>query len=458
MFLAGSAAGVTAAIPVAACGTEAPLSWARIRRPNVLLIVTDDQPLHTEWAMPSIVSQIGGQGVRFTNGYVTTPLCAPSRASILSGRYAHNHGLLQNERPGVLDQRSTLPRYLRDAGYRTGMVGKYLNGWDVTHAPPHFDEYAMMQPPKYTGARWNINGKVTRQAAYSTSVVRDHALDFLRRNNDPERPWFLYVTPYASHGPYTPESKYAHLAVPQWKGNPAVAEKNKRDKPKAIQKAHATLAEGRRIRRGQLRTLRSVDAMFAAIRAELIAQKSLNDTLIIFISDNGFCWADHGWTSKSVPYAPSMRVPFYMSWPGGGFGAGRTDDRLVANIDVAPTILDAARVQPSSGPPMDGRSLLRVGARDRLLIEWWKRKGQTTHPPSWAATVTATTQYTEYYDTVIHAGRPTGSGKIVFREHYNLRRDPYQLANQLYKATPETWRRLGVPRLSAQLKADRHRR
>ncbi|SEG75615.1 Arylsulfatase A [Thermomonospora echinospora] len=458
-FLFGAA---TAAAVTGICGrTSRP--GADDGRPNVLLVVTDDQPLGTEWATPALRELVGGQGVTFTRAYATTPLCAPSRASILSGRYAHNHGVLQNERPQRLDQGTVLPRYLREAGYRTALFGKYLNGWNVHQAPPHFDEYALMQPPKYGSAMWNVNGTVSSQSAYSTSLIRDHAVEFLRRQRRSERPWFLYVSPYAPHKPFTPEQGYAGLAVPEWNGNPAVAETDKRDKPEYVQQADTTLGEGREIRAGQLRTLRSVDDLFRALRAELLAQGQLDDTLIIVISDNGYCWADHGWGAKSVPYGPAVRIPLYMSWPAGGIAGGGVDDRLVANIDIAPTILDAVDVRhggPLSGRGglldggLDGRSLLRPQVRDRLLLEWW-RAGPHQARHSWAATVTADYQYVEYYDTVLHGGVLTGTGAILYREYYDLRRDPYQLTNLLHDATPAVMDQLDTTFLSARLAADR---
>jgi len=448
VLLSGAVAATVAGI----CGgTSRPVSGRG--RPNVLLLVTDDQPLHTEWAMPVLRDMIKRSGVRFTRAYATTPLCGPSRASILSGRYAHNHGVLQNGRPERLDQSTVLPRYLREAGYRTAMFGKYLNGWDVHQAPPHFDEYALMHPPKYGETWWNVNGKVSRKRAYSTSLIRDHAVRFLRRHRASGRPWFLYLTPYAPHAPFTPEARYANLSVPSWRGNPAVAESDKRDKPFYIRRSDPDLHRARRIRAGQLRTLRSVDDLLGAVRDELRAQRRLDDTLIIVISDNGYCWGDHGWHAKSVPYSPAVRIPLYLSWPAGGLGRGATDDRLVANIDIMPTILDAAGIDPGAAR-LDGRSLLRPGERDRLLLEWWKRgPGQAGH--SWAATVTRDYQYIEHYDTILRRGRPVGSGAVVHREYYDLRKDPHQLTNLLHRTGSGVARRLDVAGLSARLAADR---
>lgn len=407
-FIAGTAA--------AAAVTSAPAAAAKPKRPNILLIVTDDHRRETEWAIPSIVDLIGGQGVAFSQGCVTTPLCSPSRASIMSGRYARNHGVVDNTAPGRLDQNTTVQSHLRAGGYRTGLFGKYLNAWDLNQAPPNFDDFAIMRPA-YRRAQWNVNGTVGRRPGYTTTLIRRHALEFIKANQD--RPWFLYLSPYASHGPNTPEDKYANLPVPAWDGNPAVAETDKSDKPPYIQNATQDLAAGQKVRQAQLRTLKSVDDLFKAVRAELVAQGKLDDTLIIFIGDNGFSWADHGHIGKSVPYQPAFRVPFYLSWPAGGFGKGTDDDRLAANIDVAPTILDAAGIRPRTR--MDGRSLLRGGRRSHLFLEF---HGQPDGPGPgvWASVYTGSRIYTEYYD---------GGGGVKFREYYDLRKDPHQLENRV---------------------------
>ena len=148
------------AVAQVAAGTPA----AAATRPNILLIVTDDQPKHTEWAQPNVVAWLAGQGVKFTNGHVTTPLCAPSRSSVFTGKYAHNHGVRNNGASAALDQSTTLQRYLKAAGYRTGLFGKYLNSWPLADNPPHFEDFALLQPG-YVDAQWNVNGTFSRSTA-----------------------------------------------------------------------------------------------------------------------------------------------------------------------------------------------------------------------------------------------------------------------------------------------------
>ncbi|MEV7526107.1 sulfatase [Streptomyces sp. NPDC091371] len=451
-FLAGAAA-VAAAAATPALAQSAAASTASATRPNILLIVTDDQPKHTDWAIQKTIGWIADQGVKFTNGHVATPLCSPSRSSVFSGRYAHNHGVRNNAASHSLDQHTTVQRYLKQAGYRTGLFGKYLNSWTLADNPPHFEEFALLQPA-YTNANWNVDGTVQTINGYTTNIIKNKTLNFLDKAATDSRPWFAYVTPYASHGPRTPEAKYADTVVPAWNGRPSVPESDRSDKPAYIQNATGTLADGRQIRAEQLRTLLTVDDAVQAFHDKLAALGQLDNTLVIYVGDNGFGWADHGWTAKSVPYSPAHEVPFYLSWPAGGLGSGTVDNRVVANIDIAPTILDAAGITPDT--PQDGHSLLTGYSRDHLLVEWWKQGTGGTGPKTWASYVAKDKQYTEYYDLHTDAtGAVSGTGQVTFREYYDLVSDPYQLQNLLHQATPQQEQALGIPALAAALAADR---
>lgn len=454
-FLAGAAAVAASAAVPAVAGLAAATPAAAATRPNILVILTDDQPKHTEWATPKTVGWLTGNGVRFTNGHVTTPLCAPSRSSIFTGQYAHNHGVLDNGHPYNLDQSTTVQRQLKQAGYRTGLFGKYLNAWNVGDNPPHFEEWLLEDPVVYNDGTYNDNGTVRAISGYSTTVIKNRTLAFLDKAATDSRPWFAFVAPKASHEPNTPETKYATTTVPTWDGRPSVFETDKSDKPDYIQSASATLADARALRQRQLRTLLSVDDAVQAFHDKLVSLGQLDNTLVIYLGDNGYTWADHGWLKKSVPYLPSIEVPFYLSWPAGGLGAGTTDNRIVANIDIAPTLLAAAGITPST--PQDGRSLLSAYSRDHLLTEWWEQGSHTAGSPhTWSSYVSKTKRYTEYRK--IHTdtnGKPVGTGEVAFREFYDLVNDPYELTNKLYQATASDEQALGIPALAAQLAADR---
>ncbi|MGW2521265.1 sulfatase family protein [Streptomyces sp. NPDC001617] len=424
-------------------------------RPNILFVLTDDQPKDTDWAIPQTLDWLGGNGVTFTRAHANTPLCAPSRASIMSGRYAHNHGVLDTRHPYHLDQRTTVQRQLHEAGYRTGLFGKYLNYWHTGDDPPHFDEWLLQEPVAYYNGHYNDNGTVRNIPGYNTTVIKDRALSFIEQSRTDRRPWFAYVATRSAHELNIPERKYAHTRVPEWDGRPSVFESDRRDKPLFLRKAHHSLAQGRALRTRQLRTLLSVDDAMRDFRDKLRELGQLENTLVVFTSDHGLCWADHGWLRKSVPYRPSLEVPFYVSWPEGGHGGARTDDRLTAHVDIAPTFLDAAGITPDT--PYDGHSLLdRRSDRTHLLAEWWWNRQDKEPIHTWATYIGRTEQYTEYYRTRLdRTGRPKGTGEVLFREYYDLVADPYQLSNRLHGANEEQERRLGIPGLARELAAAR---
>jgi arylsulfatase A-like enzyme len=436
----------TAALVFTSTPLTAPAEAARNRRPNVLIILTDDQRTSTLRHMSRTRYWFKRGGTEFTHAFATTPLCCPSRASIFTGRYAHNHGVKNNRATTALEQRSTLQRYLRDAGYRTAIFGKFLNGWGLQE-PPHFDEWATFSGSKdhYLMSNWNVNGRVKTIERYSTDYIKRRAVRFLRsREERDRRPWLMYLNTAAPHYPYIPERDFAHARVPLWKGNRAVHEVDRSDKPPFVQAANASLRRVRRARREQLRTLMSVDEMVDRVMRAMAALDEKRTTLAVFMSDNGYLWGEHGLSAKVAkrpPYTPSVSIPLLVRWPG-HLHPGTTTDRLVANIDVAPTALQAAGVPPSPEWPLDGRSLVGVPGRDRLLLEYWIDTGGI---PEWASLRTRSYQYTEYY----------GEDGLtpVFREYYDVGQDPSQLHNLLGTVDPGDDPAYDV--LSDQLAADR---
>jgi arylsulfatase A-like enzyme len=185
----------------------------------------------------------------------------------------------------------------------------------------------------------------------------------------------------APHHPWTPEARYRAVPLRSWPGNPAVFERDRSDKPPSFRKIDWSLADGRRVRDGQLRTLMSVDDMVGRLFATLHELGETRGTLAFFLSDNGYLWADHHLGGdlntagqKRLPYTDSVRVPFFMRWLG-HLPAGTRDTRLAANVDIAPTVLEAAGIpQDPAKPPLDGRSLLAPDARNRLLLERWRER------------------------------------------------------------------------------------
>jgi arylsulfatase A-like enzyme len=402
--------------------TEPPLE-----RPNVLLIVTDDQREGTLNVMRATRRYFEARGTSYEEAYATSPLCCPSRASIMTGRYPHNHGVRRNEDAENLVHESTLQYYLQQDGYLTAIAGKYLNSWDETEDdPPYFDRWALIDDFNYNRVyrdfAANINGAVSYPLGYSTSFIEDRSVSFLRHFEEKDRkPWFLYVAPFASHAPFQPAHRYRTAEVPQWYGNPAVGEYDRSDKPPWVQERRVRLAGGRASSRQQSRTLMSVDDMVKRLFGALRRMDETRDTLAIFVSDNGYMWGEHGLASKRFPYTQAVRVPLIVRWPG-HVERGETDDALVGNIDVAPTILEAAGVTPNPDYPIDGRSLFTSRPRTEILLEYFgSRVGQDV--PSWASTRTPSYQYVEYYDP--------RTGAVQFSEYYDLEEDPWQMLNLL---------------------------
>ena len=396
-------------------------------RPNVLVIVTDDARAETLEAMPKTRRWIAEAGVTYTNGFATTPSCCPSRASIFSGRYVHNHGVLRQQLAGKLDQTTTMASELRDAGYATAMAGKFLNRWPLERPPPGFDRYALANGGYYDQT-WAVDGTTRRVPTYSTTFIGDRALAFLdEREAEDARPWFLYLATFAPHDPRVPEPKYADASFPALDGVGPSAAAPVAGKPAYLAtRTDGRLAEAAKVRTGQLRTLLSVDDLVDRVMGRLQATGELEDTLVFFLSDNGYAWGEHRHVGKFTPYTESIKVPFLVSWPG-RLPAGTTDDRLVATIDIKPTVLAAAGVPPRAGDVVDGRSLLDGRRRDRLLAEYWRDQANAPGIRDWAALRTPAWQYIEDYH------QPGGG---TFREFYDLRSDPGMDRNLLADDDP----------------------
>jgi arylsulfatase A-like enzyme len=437
---------VTAVLASAAVLVDAATAAA----PNVLVIVTDDQrAAGTMWVMPKTQRYFQRGGVEYPNGFAVTPLCCPSRATILTGRYAHNTGVHGNGTVSNLETTTMFPRLLQEDGYQTALVGKFLNSWPLKVAPPYFDKWAV--GGAYVDPTFNVNGSIVNRSGYVTTLERAYALRFLRafEAND-DAPWFLYIAPRAPHFPWTPEPRYAGAQFPQWHGNPAVFERDRTDKPPFFQDTrYFTIDQGRRVREGQLRSLMSVDDFVGRVFSTLGTLGERRRTVAFFLSDNGYLWTDHHLGGdrgtagqKRLPYTASIRVPFLVRWPG-HLPAGARHPRLTGTVDIAPTILEAAGIPPDPAkPPLDGRSLLDPDARSRILLEYW-HENDSPWIPTWASIRTKRFQYIEYYE----------AGKRIFREYYDLVHDPWQLGNVLHDGDPTN--NPDVAALSAQLAQDR---
>jgi len=433
-------AGTAVALAGGQATTDTEVAAADTTPPNVLFIVTDDQRLDgTMVMMPQTRQWFEQGGTFFPQAVATTPLCCPSRSGIFTGDYSHNTGVKTNRSATFLDPRFTLQRSLHDAGFFTGMFGKYLNEWSDLRGPPYIDRYSVFDSG-YNSYRANEQGTLKQINQYSTNYIRDQALAFLQESetND-SQPWFLYLATYAPHLPAVPEAQYANAPIADFVPNPATWEADRSDKPPWVAFSrldqNATLSN----RALQLRTLPSVDNMVESVMQWIQANGESN-TIAVFMSDNGYMWGEHMLEQKNRPYIDSVRVPMYWRWPG-HIAEGATDNRMVANIDMAPTALAATGVPPAA--QMDGHNILdNTRARNRMLTEF-EYQGDV---PSWAGLLTQTSHYIENY-------RRGDVRSIAFREYYDLTSDPYEIDNLLSDGNPAN--DPSVASLSAQMAEDR---
>ena len=271
---------------------------------------------------------------------------------------------------------------------------------------------------------FNINGSHQRVKRYSTDYIAARSVQLLRSfESEDRRPWFLYVAPFAPHAPYEPSKKFRKAKVPKFRRNPAMRETDRTDKPQWVQEKGPKRTKGRKVWRLQERMLLSVDRLVNRVLTTLDTLNERAPTMVFFLSDNGFTLGEHGLQQKHSPYTQSVQIPFAMRWPG-HVGSGVVDPRIVATIDIAPTIYDAAGITPDEERPVDGRSLLASDERDRILLEYHHREDRAV--PTWSSTRTTTYQYTEYYSEDLQ--------EVIFREYYDLVVDPWQLTNVLADA------------------------
>ena len=413
-------------------------------RPNILFILTDDQTAASISEMPKLQSLVVQKGTKFNNFFVTTPRCCPSRATFLRSQYAHNSRIKGNALPqGGFQKfrrqeqdRSTVATWLNDAGYETAYIGKYLNNYDdATYIPPGWDQWYGWQGHYYSPEEYEINenGRIVsykRDRQHDTDLLRDEAVRFVESREGEKEPFFMYLTPNAPHRPaYVAERHEGMFSDTRMPRPPSFNELNVSDKPGLVQN-ELLLPRSRQKRledlyRRQLESLQSVDDMGGDLVQTLRETGQLNDTYIIYSSDNGFFYGEHRRENKSFAYEEATKVPFVVRGPGVPV---QELDHLAINNDFAPTVADLAGVEPPRF--VDGKSLEPLlgwpapdvrSWRKRFLIELWD--------PDYKALRTPRYKYVEY---------ATGG-----RELYDLRKDPYELRSRHRTAPPTLLKKLG---------------
>jgi arylsulfatase A-like enzyme len=428
-------------------------------RPNIVLIMTDDEDVASHEFMPKTKALLEDRGTTFDNFFVTYPLCCPSRTSILRGQYAHNTHIVGNEQPwGGFEklrdlglEKSTIATWLHDAGYHTAMIGKYINRYvpERDGVPPGWDDW-------YVGGnahvsydyRLNENGRIVaygdQPKDYLNDVLTAKAVQVIRDASAAGRPFFVYVLPYTPHSPSVAaprhEGMFADARLPR---TPAFGEVDVSDKPAFIkslppldERAVGRLEDEYRRR---LRSLQAIDDMVASIVSALAAAQVLEHSYVIYSSDNGFHLGAHRLPSgKDFPYEEDIRVPAVVRGP--GVPEGHRVTAMVLNIDFAPTFAAIAGIEPPTF--VDGRSFLPLLEspqprwREAFLIERRQLEVQYVTLAERQGIAGAELDRSALYDalrTPAWAYVEYGTGE---RELYDLVRDPYQLDNVVATADP----------------------
>ncbi|MDQ4127686.1 MAG: sulfatase [Actinomycetota bacterium] len=416
--------------------------------PNILFVLTDDQDAASVAEMPNVRSLLVAEGTSFDRAYATTAMCCPSRASILRGQYAHNHRILENQFPNggfkrflrLGREESTVATWLDGAGYHTGYMGKYLNEYGTfdepsPHVPPGWDDWVgyeggFAEEEKHGAFKVNLDGDVVRRNA-----DKRHETDFLARQAEnfiedrgTDQPWFLAVATNAPHSPALASERndgtYAGEVMPKgpafneadisdkaspWRDNARLSKecpKGYRERPEA-----QCLREATEHWRDRMESLQDVDDMVEVLVGALREKGFLRNTYIVFSSDNGYAMYDNRIYSKGAPYEGSHNVPMIVRGP--GVEAGRTDNHLVANIDLAPTFAAWARADTPAF--VDGRDMTplledaTLSWRTRLLFEHYL--GDHDYNAIRTAGDRVLIEYPRAKDT----------------EYYDLTEDPHQL-------------------------------
>jgi N-acetylglucosamine-6-sulfatase len=430
-------------------------------RPNLVVVMTDDQTVEELSAMPRTRRLVAAKGVRFERSYVSYPVCCPSRATFLTGRYAHNHGVMGLYPPtggyGRFDKHAALPVWLRRAGYFTAHLGKFLNGYgdqEPADVPPGWSDWrATVDYSTYSmwGYTLNENGRLRTYGRpfredprlYQTDVLARKAQSIVESRAG-RGPFFISLNLLAPHHEgrgiqrrtgqiVRPAPRHRHAAVALPARGAGFNERDLSDKPRFIQRRGRRLGRAalRRIQRVAVqrrRALLAVDDAVARVIGTLRRTGELERTYVIFTSDNGYLQGEHGIGSgKMLPYDPSTAVPLLIRGP--GLPAGAVSGELVANVDLAPTLLELAGASP--GAPVDGRSLMpfarRPGLRSRRAIlhetggsRWIGRPGQDEVGGRGLRRVLT-------YRAVRLPGWLYVRYRGGARELYDLRRDPDQL-------------------------------
>jgi arylsulfatase A-like enzyme len=414
-------------------------------RPNFLFIYTDDQrwdalgvvqreqgeKARFPWFQTPHLDRLASEGVRFRNAFVVNSLCAPSRSVYLTGRYSHLNGVANNHTPFPSENVPvTWSSLLRQAGYSTGYIGKFHHGQQAGQRPGFDFSASFLGQGRYTDCPFEVNGATTQTTGWVDDVSTDFAIDFLSKNRD--KSFALVVGYKAAHGPFQPPPRLAdkyegkearptpNIGIPaiysgKFAGGAVKAKAKPKDKAGDEPKAKAG---GSNMLRGYFGCLAAVDENVGRLLARLDELKLAENTVVVFTSDNGFYLGEHNLGDKRSAYDESIRIPLLVRYPK-MVERGRLDDRLVLNLDLAPTFLDLAGVPIP--PSMQGRSWRRLledgvaNGRDAFFYEYFYERSYAI--PTVLAVRTRTAKLIKY------------PGHDDWTELFDLAHDPYETKN-----------------------------
>lgn len=426
---------------------EAVAQAAADDRPNIVFILTDDLEANSksEKHMDRLQGVVKNQGTTFTNAFIPDSLCCPSRAAILTGDYTHNHEIRGNRLPNggfekfrdLGHESDTFATWLQDSGYRTFYAGKYFNQYKNTnYVPPGWDRWFGATKNDYYGFELNQNGKSVSyegRKVYQTDLLTRKATGFIGNMEGRDEPFLAYLAPKAPHRPAEAAPRHRDMfkraKAPRTE---SFNEKNVSDKPEWVRsKPRLTRSEVRElndINRDRMRSMMAVDDMIKQVVRELRRTGELNNTYIVFTSDNGYHLGEHRLAdSKWTPYEESIKVPFVVRGP--GVPAGEVRRHMIVNNDFAPTFADWAQARVPE--PVDGRSI------DPLLDE------NPPRPKDWrTAFIMQSNAHGQFERPYFEGVRTHNWSYTEYRggekELYNLKRDSQQLNNIYDSASPGT--------------------
>jgi arylsulfatase A-like enzyme len=441
------------------------------RLPNIILILSDDEDVASHALLSKTKTLLQDPGTSLSNFFVTYSLCCPSRASILRGQYPHNTKVEANEQPfgGYLRfrnlgrEQATIATWLQAAGYRTLLIGKYLNGYGfgvVGANPPGWAQWsAGIGDQPYNGFNYSIDEDGTfvpygsAPSDYLTDVIARKATAAIRQAARDSVPLFLYLSPFTPHLPAVPAPRHAGLfTTAQLPTPPNFNEADVSDKPLAIRSrpllGPSEIAGLTTIYQKRLRSLQAIDDLVDSVVTALEKESLLNKSWIFYMSDNGFHLGEHrGLHGKNLPYEEDLRVPFIVRGP--GVPAGRVVDQIGLNIDLASTFVDIAR--GTTTVPQDGRSLLPLLKGGGPAN--WRQSFQAERGPNDTASIFLRTEETgSQVELGDAAERFPGTGWNAIRtarwkyvewetgerELYDLGGDPYEMTNLLFSGGDTT--------------------